>query len=94
MSFPNSLRFFFRLIDMATPPPEHFGLSVDMEMFVADIIDVEEDVAYRRCITTIWVEKRLDILVPHLYIALYIWFDGISLAPFMGLTSHSDRTIG
>lgn len=66
---------FFRLVGMATPPSKHFGLPIDMEMSIVDIIDVEEDAAYHRCITTIWVEKGLDNLVPHRYIARYVWFD-------------------
>lgn len=61
-----------------------FGLPVDMEVFVTDIIDVEKDVTYRRCTTMIWVEEGPDNLVPHRYIAWYIWFDGDLVRPLRG----------
>lgn len=63
---------FFKLVGMTTPTPKRFGLPIEIKMPVTDIIDVEEDVAYRRCTTTIWVEEGMDNLISRHYIAWYV----------------------
>ncbi|KAL3747204.1 hypothetical protein ACJRO7_016044 [Eucalyptus globulus] len=65
-------------------PPVRFGLLVEMEVTIIDIIEAGANTAYCRCTTTIWVEEGLDDLVPHYYMAWYIWFNGDLVGPFHG----------
>lgn len=50
-------------------PPICFGMPINLEVVVIDIIDVPNDQAYRKVLTKVWVDKGLDNLVPHEYIA-------------------------
>lgn len=66
---------------MTTSPSIRHGLPIEIHVFVIDIADVEFEVMYRKCTSTVWVQEDANNLVLHRYVAWFIWFDGDLLRP-------------
>lgn len=71
---------------MALPPPLCHSLPVEMHVTVTDIVDVENDVTYWKCSTTVWVQEDANEMVPHRYVAWFILMDGDLIGPLLGFS--------
>lgn len=47
-----------------------------MHVSIVDIVEVESEATYHKFTTTVWMQEDANDLVPHRYVAWFIWFDG------------------
>lgn len=71
-------------------PSIHPSLPIDMVTTMTDIIDLEGNITYRKYTTIVWVQEGINTLVPHVYKAWCLIFDGDVLGPIEGLIPPVD----